>query len=130
MNKLKQFGIYILIAPIILLWIGFGIGTTSFCPDNTLLLVNEDKKEYYAPPCIMTEGFDDADKIKMFAMLTNLKVLTDKELKGKALKPNTDCRDKEGFIEDGRSLSGGLLEKIGLLPKFQSRWNDDGTWNK
>lgn len=130
MDKLKQVGLYILITPIILLFIGFGIGTTSGCPDHTLLLVNRDTKEYYAPPCIMTEGYDNVDKIRMFAMLTNLTVLTDKELKGKGLKLNADCRDEGGFVEEGRSLSGGLLEKIGLLPKFKSRWNDDGTWNK
>lgn len=114
----------------VLFWIGFGLESISFCPENALLLVNTDTKEYFAPPCIMAEGYDNVDKIRMFAVLTNMKVLTSKELKRKSLKPNPDCRNKEGFTEKGRSLSGELLEKIGLLPKFKSRWNDDGTWNK
>lgn len=130
MEKIKKIGLYLLATPIVLFWIGFGLETVSTCPDNTLLFVDEQTKEYFAPPCIMLDGFDNVDRIKQFAIEHNLKVYRDKDLTGKGLSPNPECRDRKGLTEDGRSLSGGFLEKIGLLPKFKSRWNADGTWNK
>ena len=130
MDKLKKIGLFILAIPIVLLWIGFGLETVSTCPDNTLIFVNEQTKEYFAPPCLMESGFDNIDKINQFASDHNLTVYRDREITGKGLGPNPECRGSKGLIEDGRSLSGGLLEKIGLLSKFKSRWNADGTWNK
>jgi hypothetical protein len=28
----------------------------------------------------------------------------------------------------GRSLGGKVLERLGILPRFQSRWDDEGNW--
>jgi len=92
--------------------------------------VDEQRKEYFAPPCLMKDGFDNVDKINQFAIDHQLKVYRNKEISRKGLKSNHDCRDINGFTEEGRSMSGRLLEKIGIFSKFKSRWNDDGTWNK
>lgn len=129
MEKLRKIGLYILFTPIILFCIGFGIESIATCPGHTLLLVDEQIKEYFAPPCLMSEGFDNVEKIKQFAIDHNLKVYAEKEI-AKEIRPNHDCRGNDGFVEDRRSLSGKLLEKIGILPKFKTRWNADGTWNK
>ena len=40
-----------------------------------------------------------------------------------------NARTKAGFSQDGRSLSGKLMERLGMLPPLPSRWNPDGTWN-
>lgn len=130
MKKLKNIGQYFIATLIILLWIGFGIDTVPTCPDNAMLFVNLQTKEYFAPPCLMEDGFDNIYKINQFASDNNLRVYYHKEISGKELSPNPDCRDGSGFTDEGRSLSGYLLESIGLLPKLKSRWNSDGTWNK
>lgn len=78
----------------------------------------------------MHTEYNKSEKIFEFAQKNNLKVLQRKEIFRKNLNPNVECREANGFIEDGRSISGRLLEKIGILPKFVSRWNSDGTWNK
>jgi hypothetical protein len=45
------------------------------------------------------------------------------------LRPDPECRDDSGFVQEGRSLSGQLLEAAGLLTAQKSRWNADGSWN-
>jgi len=130
MEKLKKIGKYILVTPIILFLIGFAIENVYTCPDHALLFVDEQTNEYFAPPCLMSEGFDNIDKINQFAIEHNLKVYTDKELDDKKIDPNHDCRERGGFVEDRRSLSGELLEEIGILPNFKTRWNADGSWKK
>lgn len=116
--------------PFILLIIGFGIETTNTCPDHALVLVDEKSKEYYAPPCLIESGYDSVDEIEEFAQIVDMVVMTKGEAKKNKYSSNRDCADENGFIEEGRSLSGSLLEKIGILPKQNSRWNDDGTWKK
>lgn len=78
----------------------------------------------------MEREFDNVTSIQKYATTNNLVVVRSEEISSKELNPDRDCRAQNGFIGDGRSLSGKFLEKIGLLPKFKSRWNSDGTWNK
>ena len=130
MKILKNILFYILVTPIFLFFVGFSLTTESNCPDKTLIFVNENTKEYFAPPCLMKSGFDNIDQINKYAKDHNLKVYLDKQITGKGLYPNPECREGKGFTQDGRSFSGEILEKIGLLPKLKTRWNADGTWNK
>jgi hypothetical protein len=44
-------------------------------------------------------------------------------------RPDPDCRERGAFVADGRSLTGTLLERLGILGPLPRRWNDDGSWN-
>jgi len=128
MDSLKKFLSYAVAVPAFLFFIGFGIRTTSTSPNHALLLVNEETKEYFAPPCLMHQGYDNVEAIYEFGRVNNLRVALNKEV-AEPYQPNSECRDNSGFVQDGRSLSGMLLESIGLLPEKKSRWNPDGSWN-
>lgn len=108
---------------------GFAIGTITTTPDSAFVFIDEEAKLYYAPPCIMEYGFNDENMILFFAFDHELNFKRFSEIKGKGYNPDYECRNIGGFVNEGRSLSGGLLEISGLLPKSISRWNDNGTWN-
>ncbi|MDQ1353746.1 MAG: hypothetical protein QG657_4053 [Acidobacteriota bacterium] len=128
MDKLKQYLTYAAAVPVFILILGFGIGSFRTMPEYALLLVCDETKEYFAPPCLMEYGYDDIKAIYQFGRQKNLRVASKKEVRI-PYRPNSECRENSGYIQDGRSLSGMLLEKIGLLPKENSRWNPDGSWN-
>ena len=44
-------------------------------------------------------------------------------------KAEPGCNEAQCWSQDGRSLTGRLLERLGLLPQLRSRWNSDGSWN-
>jgi hypothetical protein len=128
-KQIKKIGSFILTLLVIMIGIGFTIEYSSVCPGYSLILVNEEISEYYAPPCIMNYGYDKIEDIYLFARENNLHVYTMKELKGKKIRPNPACRDRGGFSEDGRSILGAYLEDLGLLPELKKKWNTNGTWN-
>jgi hypothetical protein len=113
---------------VILIIIGFQIKPITGSPDNALLFFNDETKEYYAPPCLMEIGYNDIESIYNFGRLNNIRVAIHKDVVS-PYKPNVECRDNSGFFQEERSLSGMLLEKIGLFSKTKSRWNPDGSWN-
>jgi hypothetical protein len=59
----------------------------------------------------------------------SLQLSTIKQARDAGYKPDTDCVNSSGFVQDGRSLTGKLFEKIGILDPLTNRWNDDGSWN-
>ena len=132
MNKLTEFPIWIkgrgILATIILIG-GFAIGTGKAAPDHVIVFGDLNTNFYYGPPCVMDSGFDDSTKLIFFAFSNSLDYGSIGELEKKGFKPHLGCRHSGGFYQNGRSLSGILLENCGLLPKFKSRWNADGTWN-
>jgi hypothetical protein len=95
--------------------LGLGISTTKTMPDHAWILVDDVKRVYIAQPCA-SEG-------------NQLRLTTVREAYELKYKPDEDCRNSGGFVSDGRSLTGLLLQKIGLLRPLPKRWNDDGTWN-
>ena len=127
MKKLKTIVVLTLFIPIFIFCLGFEVGTELGLPKNVLLFVNKETKEYFVPRCLMLDEFDNVDKIYKFASEHNLSVYKAEGRGIQGLNPNPECRKDGSFMESGRSLSGGLLEKIGLLPEFKSRWNSDGT---
>lgn len=130
MKKLKRIVSYILIIPIVLIAIGFILKTIAVCPSHALLIVNEQTKEYFGPPCLMKNGFDNVGAIYKFAYSNNLTVCRSKDITSKKIKPNPDCRDQDGLIDNGGSLSRLLFERLGLMSPYKTRWNPDGSWNK
>ena len=99
----------------VLLFIGLGIGSSKGMPENAQVYVNDTTKTYVAPPCIKTEK--------------GLRRITVGEARKLGYGPDARCRDEGAFLQDDRSLTGMLLQKIGVLRPIPSRWNKDGSWN-
>ena len=99
-----------------LFFLGFGVGSSVTAPSQALVYVDSTSKTYVAPSCMR-----DLD--------LKLAMMTIREARNFNFSPAPECRDSGGFIQEARSLSGQVLENIGLLPRIKSRWNSDGTWN-
>src|ERR1035441_1611544 len=85
---------------LLLLLVGFGIGSAAPVPNNALVLV--DANLYLAPPCVPRE------KWPLYLRMTI------EQVHKLNLNPEPKCRDDGFFQQEGRSLSGYVLEKIGL----------------
>ena len=97
------------------LFLGFGIGSDRSMPANAVLYLDHTSRVYIAPPCVTSRG--------------NLAVATAAAAYALKYRPEAKCRDEGGFVQEDRSLTGHLLEKIGILGPVPSRWNADGSWN-
>lgn len=103
---------------------GIVVGTSTSMPDNAHLFVDLQTKTYWSPPCI------HKDSKEMWFVEKGLFVPSTKaSVRQEKLRPAPACRDEGGFYQEGRSLTGELLEWFGILPQQQPRWNADGTWN-
>jgi len=103
--------------PVVLLVLGLGVGSTQAMPLSAVLYLDDDSRSYYAPPCVA----DSQGRA--------LRLGSSREARALGYRPDPGCRDDGGFVQDGRSLSGKLLQRIGILPEKPSRWNPDGSWN-
>ena len=101
----------------LLVYIGFGIGTSEIMPQNAEIFLDHTKRHYIAPPCTRIEYG------------SQLSLATVAEARRLAYQPEPECRDEGGFTQDGRSLSGKALEWLGVLGPLPARWNPDGSWN-
>jgi len=95
---------------------GFFIVPTIEMPDHALVLLDDQNHTYLSPACAQKEKKE---------------YRASKAGEARRLKyaPEQKCREKAGFTQDARSITGNFLESAGLLPRFPSRWNPDGTWN-
>ncbi len=96
---------------------GFYIVPTRAMPDNALVLLDDQSKTYFSPSCAKKSG----EK--------SLRAATAAEARRLKYEPDKNCQGAAGFRQDRRSMSGNLLERLGMLPPLPSRWNPDGTWN-
>jgi hypothetical protein len=85
-------------------------------PDNAVLLVDDAARTYMSPPCLASERPD-------------LRVTTNAKANELNYRPDHDCREDGGFFQEGRSMTGILLEAVGVLRPLPSRWTADGQWN-
>jgi hypothetical protein len=95
---------------------GFFIVPTRTMPDNAIVLLDDQNHTYLSPSCANREKKD-------------YRIARSVEARRLNYQPDKKCRDAEGFSQDSRSITGNLLERLGLLPHLPSRWNPDGTWN-
>ncbi len=101
-------------------------------PDNATLIVDTTKNVYFAPPYleeVVENNSDKAKEIEQKILNGTLVKMTAKDIRTKKFSPDPECRDEGFFVQDGRSLTMGLIGKIGIIPKQKSRWNKDGSWN-
>ncbi len=95
-------------------------------PDNAVVYVDHDKKIYYAPPYI-DNPVNSPDREPVDAR--KLEALTLKEARALNYAPDRASREKGYFVQQYRSLTSYLLEKIGLTKPLPSRWTNNGAWN-
>lgn len=111
LNFLKLVGASIAL----LLMIGFSIGSSTVMPENAQVYVDDSAKTYIAPPCMEgNKGY---------------RLVTAGVARKMGYKPDSKSRNEGAFSQDGRSLTGMLFEKVGVLKPIPSRWNEDGSWN-
>ncbi len=97
-------------------------------PDNAILVLDAQARTYIAPPCLTKEHYNQLIE-DVVQERDDLRLSTAGEAYRLGYKPDPDCRDEDGFIQQGRSLTGLLFEALGLLRHLPGRWNPDGTWN-
>ena len=107
---------FVLIMLIFTLLAGFFLVPTLAMPDHAIVLLNDQNHTYVAPSC--------ADREKK-----DYRPARAAEARKLSYEPDKQCQAKGGFNQDGRSITGNLLVRLGLLPPLPSRWNPDGTWN-
>ncbi len=95
---------------------GFFIVPTRPMPDNAIVFLDEENHTYLSPSCAKQEG--KPYRQARAAEARQLKYEADKR-----------CGGDAGFRQDGRSLTGNFLVRLGMLPPLPSRWNPDGSWN-
>ncbi|MHB9144664.1 MAG: hypothetical protein ACYC5Y_04935 [Symbiobacteriia bacterium] len=92
-----------------------GISTLVGAPDYAAAWVNDSTQEYFAPPCL--------------ASTAGLRKTSMGDARAIGYHPNRDCVNTVGgYNQDGRSLLGLFMEKIGVLPPLESRWDRSGEW--
>ena len=95
---------------------GFFFVPTRTMPDHALVLLDDQNHTYLSPVCAHQEKKEY--RLSRAAEARQLKY-----------EPEQKCGGEGGFTQDGRSVTGNLCERMGLLPPWPSRWNTDGTWN-
>ena len=100
------------------LFLGLGIGSDRSMPRNAVVYLDHNSRQYIAPPCA---------EAREYARLLATSNASEAYLLRYA--PEPECRDDGSFIQDDRSLTGSLLQKVGVLGPIRSRWNPDGAWN-
>ena len=95
--------------------VGLSIRSSTHMPENAQIYLNDTTRTYSAPPCISDPA--------------GLRLGTAGDAHRLQYKPDTGSKEAGAFFREGRSLSGMLLEKIGILGPVPARWNADGSWN-
>ncbi len=95
---------------------GFYIVPTRAMPDHAVVFLDDETRTYLSPTCAPKD-----QKPRRTA--------TAAEARRLKYEPDKQCQDASGFIQEGRSVAGNYLERLGMLPPLPSRWNPDGTWN-
>ena len=97
-----------------LLLLGMGISTSRYMPENAWLVVDHQRQIYFAPP------FAPAERQGLLWMRRS-------ELP-QGYRSDSTHRNLGAFFQEGRSMTGSLLEWIGILKHAESRWGADGSW--
>ena len=106
---------------LVLSFVGFGIGReTVISSSNAIVVANEKDNTYSSLPCV-PDVHGNGLKDRWIMRLEEARII--------GLKPDPNCINEGGFIQEERSLSGHILELAGILPPIPRRLNPDGTWN-
>lgn len=98
--------------------ISFGVGTSVTMTPNAIVIVDENKKTYFAPPFFEDNGLD---------IPIGYKKDIAKNVREK-YNPDKTCRDQGYFVQDTGALFWKYLKDRGIIPN-KKRWNENGSWN-
>jgi hypothetical protein len=111
---------YVTLTSVILVFLllaSFGVETTDRMPPYGIVFIDYSTKTYIALPCVEKRRYDPDLKTSM------LKLSTRREARKIGYSSDDKCRNAGGFAEDGRSLGGILLVKLGILPPLKHWWD-------
>ena len=118
-SKILQ-ALFALLTVFIIIFVGgFFIGSVGFVSDNATVYVDETTNLFYSPLGLTQEKVTEL----------NLKYTTFRIAKESGYEMNEEDKQNAYFQQEGRSLTGKFLEKIGIFPKLMPRCNEDGSWN-
>jgi hypothetical protein len=114
------------IAAFIALITTFGIGTIDRMPDYAVVFLDDTEKTFISLPCI------DEWRSRSTKTVDIVRRSTAGEAAMLGYKTDTECRDAGGYSADGRSLTGLMLVRLGVLAPLTHWWDrpyrtEDGT---
>jgi len=118
LEKIKKYTLNLIIAIVALLGLGLTIGSMGTIPDNAIVYVDTNTNVFYSPLSLTQEK------------VTALDLKENTLRNAKTLGYIMDEGDKQNgyFYQNGRSLTGIILEKLGILPKLKGRVDSNGNW--
>lgn len=117
---IMEVGVKVASFAIFLFLLGFAIGSVETPPANAEVWVDDAAREFITPPFLQSHS----ELVRRFN-----RRMTYGEARANHYASDRQCNNQMCWSQDGRSLSGGILEGAGLLPKLPSRWNADGSWS-
>jgi len=97
-------------------YIGYGVKSLHHASPYAIVFVDEESRRYFAPFCV--SGMDRDRMVKMSLG----------EAQDRSFVPDDGCRNTGAFVQEGRSLTGNVLQRLGILGPIESRWKPDGSW--
>lgn len=106
--------------------IGLGIGSIDPMPSYAVVFLDDTNKTFIALPCI------DEWRSRPTQTVDLVRRGTAAEAGKLGYKVDAKCRDAGGYSEDGRSLLGLMLVRLGVLSPLTHWWDkpyrtEDGT---
>lgn len=107
-------------------FLGFGVGSTVIVPPYALAFLDDSRKVYITLPCV------DEWRTRPTQTIDILRRSTVGEAYKFSYMIDEKCRDAGGYVADGRSLTGLMLERVGILSPLTYWWDrpyrtEDGT---
>jgi hypothetical protein len=114
------------IVAVLLVWIGLGIGSIDSMPNYAIVFLDDTNKTFIALPCI------DDWRTRPTHQVDIVRRGTAGEAHNLGYKVDEECREAGGYSEDGRSLIGLVLVRLGILSPLTHWWDkpyrtEDGT---
>ncbi len=113
--------------------ISLGIETVIDTPPHAVMYVHRKTGHYVSPPCLKELELERGD-YRMTTRAELHKIWEEDTAAGRVADkarrvfPDKRCSQMSGHSQEGRSLGGLILERVGLLWPLHSRWDEDGNW--
>ncbi len=104
----------------LVLVVGLGVTTIRTLPDYAVVLVDDNKKTYAAPHCYLETGR---------RIPAGARFIPYSEITGQGYEPEDLCVNRGYLVDEPVSILRDSLERVGVLPRRPTRWNEDGSWN-
>lgn len=122
--------------------LGFGAETHVSMPYNARVFINPETNRYISPPCLRLTSTQEQeieqrqrgktsyhDSMAVLVAVARLYPAVYREMIDQKFGGEQSCADADGFSMKDRSMSGLLLQRLGILGPLPRRWAKDGSWN-